>query len=257
MIPAMKIVPVRAFRDNYIWLLTNGQQAVAVDPGDAAPVLDTLHRCNLHLSAILITHRHSDHIDGVPDLVRQFRSKVFAPACPDFDFSYQPVSAGLKVDLPELGVTAEVFETPGHTREHVAYYVGNSLFCGDTLFGCGCGRVFDGAPEQLFDSLQKLASFPDDTLVYPAHEYTLSNIRFARYVDPGNADVVEREKSDREKIDRVGSTLPTTLSTEKLTNPFLRCHTPSVIHSARQIDPNCKTDPAAVFKAIRELKNNF
>ncbi len=253
----MKIVPVRAFRDNYIWLLTHGRHAAVVDPGDAAPVLDILQRESLTLCAILITHRHDDHIGGVPALLNFAEVPVYAPRNEFFSFPHHPVGEGDRISLDAMETALDVLDVPGHTAGHVAYYGGNHLFCGDTLFGCGCGRIFDGSDRQLFHSLQKLAALPDDTQVYPAHEYTLNNIRFARMLDPDNAALIERETSDKAKIAQGHPTLPSLLALEKHTNPFLRCHTPSIRLAAAKINPSAANSDEMAFCAIRELKNHY
>lgn len=248
---------MRAFRDNYIWMLVHDRYAVAVDPGDAAPVLDYLQRHDLKLRAILITHRHNDHIDGVPELLQATNAPVYAPRNEYFSFPYQPVGEGDQIKFAELETSLNVLDVPGHTARHVAYYGGNRLFCGDTLFGCGCGRIFDGSARQLYFSLQKLAALPDSTYIYPAHEYTLGNIHFARMIDPENQDLLKREITDQATFAEGKPTLPSTLDLEKRTNPFLRCHTDSIQLEA------CKTNPAAAnnaeiaFLAIRELKNHY
>ena len=253
----MNIVPVRAFRDNYIWLMAQEGHAVIVDPGDARPVLEYLGRNALQLSAILVTHHHDDHIGGIPTLLRERSVPVYAPRNEGFDFPHQPVSEGDLIQLPQLGMEFLVLDVPGHTNGHVAYYGGNSLFCGDTLFGCGCGRVFEGTPEQLFHSLLHLSALPDATRVYPAHEYTLGNIRFARMLDPHNLELEARQRSEQSKIDRGEPTLPSTLLLEKSTNPFLRCHTEAMRQAAQDRQSATTITPESVFAAIRELKNLY
>jgi len=253
----MNIVPVRAFRDNYIWLLVHGRYAVVVDPGDAVPVQDYLHQNQLTLLAILITHHHNDHIDGVGELLQMTNVPVYAPRNEFFSFPHQPVREGDRIELAELGTTLQVLDVPGHTARHVAYYGGNCLFCGDTLFGCGCGRLFDGSAGQLHFSLQKLAALPESTSVYPAHEYTLGNIRFARMIDPENPDLIAREQADQSSIAQGRPTLPSTIALEKRTNPFLRCHTAPVRLAARNIDPAAASSDEMTFATIRELKNHY
>ena len=253
----MNIVPVKAFRDNYIWLLVHDVYAAVVDPGDASPVLDYLRQYKLILLAILITHRHSDHVDGVPALLQAANVPVYAPRNEYFSFAHQPVGEGDRIAFAELGTTLQVLDVPGHTAMHVAYYGGNCLFCGDTLFGCGCGRIFDGSAGQLYASLQKLAALPDSTRVYPAHEYTLGNIRFARMIDPENPDLIAREQTDQSSIAQGRPTLPSTIALEKRTNPFLRCHTAPIRLAARNSDPNAASNEEMIFAAIRELKNHY
>lgn len=253
----MNIVPVCAFRDNYIWLLVQGEYATAVDPGDAAPVLSYLQQHGLKLHTILITHHHNDHIDGVNNLLQAMNVPVYAPRNEFFSFPHQAVGEGDQIKLAEPGTSLSVLDVPGHTAGHVAYYGGNSLFCGDTLFGCGCGRIFEGSPSQLHLSLQKLAALPDSTNIYPAHEYTLNNIRFARMIDPENPDLIAREIADQAMIAKGQPTLPSTLFVEKRTNPFLRCHTESIRHAACKTNPDAANSEEIAFTAIRDLKNHY
>lgn len=220
-----------------------------VDPGDAAPVLAYLRQHGLTLSAILITHHHSDHIGGVNALLCEFNCPVYAPHNPVFDFPYQTVTEVDEIRL--LATQFKVLDVPGHTAIHIAYYGGNSLFCGDTLFGCGCGRIFDGSAEQLHASLQKIALLPDNTLIYCAHEYTLNNIRFALSVDPDNTALQARQQADQTLRNRGLPTLPSTLQLEKATNPFLRCNTTALQKAADN------RDELTVFCTLRELKNKY
>jgi len=256
MIADMKIVPVRAFRDNYIWLLTQGRYAAVVDPGDAVPVLTYLEVHGLTLCAILVTHKHDDHVGGVQDLLAHRQVPVYAPRQERLAFAYNDVGEGDRVSLPEINIEFDVFDVPGHTARHVAYYGGNSLFCGDTLFGCGCGRVFDGTCNQLFDSLQKLASLPYETNMYCAHEYTLANIEFAISIDPDNPALAERQRNDIARSSSGIATLPSTIALELATNPFLRCHTQAVREAARKHGIE-SIENQAIFCAIRELKNHY
>ncbi len=238
-------------------MLTQDTHAVAVDPGDAAPVLTYLAQEHKQLGGILVTHRHDDHIGGIPELLAHSNVPVYAPYLGNPGFSYQQVGEGYLVDLPELETAFTVLDVPGHTARHVAYYGGKSLFCGDTLFGCGCGRVFDGSCEQLYASLQKLAALPDETAMYCAHEYTLANIRFARTVDPGNPALIAREAADGQRVAQGYPTLPSTLALEKATNPFLRCDSAAIREAALHFRPNSGDNAASVFCVIRELKNLY
>lgn len=253
----MNIVPVRAFRDNYIWLLIHDGHAAAVDPGDAAPVLAHLQQHDLTLCGILVTHHHDDHIGGVETLLKLRDIPVYAPRNEHFSFTHQPVIEGDNINLPELKTSLDVLDVPGHTGGHVAYYGGNSLFCGDTLFGCGCGRVFDSNCQQLHLSLQKLSRLPDETMIYCAHEYTLENLRFARMIDPENPHLIERDRADSLLIAQDLPTLPSTLALEKATNPFLRCHTASIQFAARRVSPDLPRNEETTFCTIRTLKNHF
>ena len=253
----MEIVPVNAFKDNYVWTLRNSSDAAVVDPGDARPVLDYLSREKLRLCAILATHHHPDHTGGIAELVARQRVPVFGPRNEPIPSLTQPVSEGDRVEIPELGVTFSVLDIPGHTRAHVAYYGAGALFCGDTLFACGCGRLFEGTADQMYTSLGKLAALPDDTKVYCGHEYTLANIGFAKAVEPDNRSLAAREARDRKLRDAGRPTLPSTLGEEKATNPFLRCREPAVVESANKYLGARVADPVRVFAAIRDWKNRF
>lgn len=253
----LEIIPVPAFDDNYIWLLVQGGHAAVVDPGDAEPVLAYLRQHQLTLCAILCTHHHGDHVGGNRELLAAFDVPVFGPAAENIPGRTQKVSEGSKVALPELGIELQVMEVPGHTAGHVAYYGAGSLFCGDTLFACGCGRLFEGTPAQMYDSLSRLAALPGATKVYCAHEYTLANIRFARAVEPGNRDLAQRESRDRASREQGRPTLPSTLDLELRTNPFLRCGQPEVLATATQRAGRSLGDGVAVFAALRAWKNVF
>jgi hydroxyacylglutathione hydrolase len=226
-----------------------------VDPGEAQPVLDYLAREKLALVAILATHHHADHVGGIAELRRNFDVPVFGPRNEPIATLTRPVGGGDTVKVAELGVEFSVLDIPGHTRAHIAYYGAGSLFCGDTLFACGCGRLFEGTAEQMYDSLGKLARLPDDTKVYCGHEYTLANIGFAKAVEPGNAALARREERDRKLREAGRPTLPSTLAEEKATNPFLRCAEPAVVDSVNKYLGSRVSDPVRVFAAIRDWKN--
>jgi hydroxyacylglutathione hydrolase len=252
-----QVAPVRALKDNYVWVLRAGNNAAVVDPGESRPVLDYLDAEGLQPVAILLTHHHRDHVGGVGGLLERFEVPVIGPKNEPIADLTRKVSEGDTVEVPQIGASFTVLDIPGHTRAHIAYYGNGMLFCGDTLFACGCGRVFEGTPEQMFASLQKLCALPDDTLVYCAHEYTLANINFAKAVEPGNAALAERERSDAELRERNRPTVPSTLAREKATNPFLRCTEPAVIESANKYLGARIGHPAQVFAAIRDWKNRF
>ncbi len=253
----MKIVPLKAFKDNYIWTLRNSTQAAVVDPGEAQPVLSYLASEGLQLAAILATHHHPDHVGGIAEILRSHPCPVYGPKNEPIPTLTHPVSEGDRVSIPELSAEFSVLDIPGHTRAHIAYYGLGALFCGDTLFACGCGRVFEGTPEQMYASLGKLLALPDQTKVYCGHEYTLANMQFAKAVEPANAALAVREKRDQALRDRGLPTLPSTLGEEKATNPFLRCREPAVIDSANKYLGGRIGDPVSVFSAIRQWKNVF
>lgn len=257
--PGVTLEPVPAFKDNYIWCVAaRDGAAVVVDPGDARPVLDHLRARKLRLAAVLITHHHADHIGGLPELLDAVGPfPVHGPADDRIEAISHVVADGDQVRLASPALDFEVIAVPGHTRSHIAFHGHGLLFCGDTLFAGGCGRLFEGTPGQMHASLQRLAALPGDTRVCCAHEYTLSNLHFAAEVDPGNARL---ERWSREAADRRAAgepTLPTTLELERATNPFLRCEEPALTASASARAGHALADPAEVFAALREWKNVF
>ena len=253
----IQIVPVRAFTDNYIWVVRDQHYAAVVDPGDAAPVLDYLRRENLQLIAILNTHHHNDHVGGNAALLREFPVPVYGPANESIPTLTHRLSEGDSIHLAEFSLNFSVLDIPGHTAGHIAYYGANLLFCGDTLFACGCGRLFEGTAQQMHASLQKLAALPDATRVYCGHEYTRANIRFAREVEPGNRVLIELAATVEKLHKQNMPTLPSTLAMEKATNPFLRCQQPEVIQTASNYLDKPLPDPVSVFAAVRSWKDDF
>ncbi|MDR5171444.1 hydroxyacylglutathione hydrolase [Methylobacillus flagellatus] len=249
----LEIIPVPAFKDNYIWLLHQHGHAVVVDPGDAQPVLETLSALGLQLNAILVTHHHMDHIGGVEELIHATPARAFAPEKEQYPFPHQPVVAGDRLDFAEPALSLSVLEVPGHTLGHVAYCGSGMLFCGDTLFGAGCGRLFEGTPEQMYTSLQQLTELPADTKVYCAHEYTEHNLEFALSLEPGHVALLARQQATSALRAKGLPSLPSSLALELATNPFLRCHEPGVIAASGSATP----DPVNVFTAIREMRNHF
>lgn len=254
--PNLTVIPIPAFDDNYLWLLVRGDKAAIVDPGDATPVLEYLSRHGLELSAILCTHHHSDHVGGILKLLQHFKVPVFGPAHETIPGRTHAVTEGDTVKIPDLDLEFSVFDVPGHTAGHVAYYGAERLFCGDTLFACGCGRLFEGTPAMMYASIAKLARLPDATLMYCAHEYTLDNIRFAKKVEPDNVDLLAREIHDRATRAQNSPTVPSTLGLEKRTNPFMRSLAPTVIQAAERYAAKTLSDPAEVFGTVRAWKDS-
>ncbi|MEP7205502.1 MAG: hydroxyacylglutathione hydrolase [Casimicrobiaceae bacterium] len=257
------IIPIPAFRDNYIWLLIEGGNAVVIDPGDAGPVLAVLDREGLRLTAILNTHHHNDHVGGNQALLERHDVPVFGPVRERIPGMTRPLREGERVDVPGIGMHLDVLDVPGHTAGHIAYVQAATrgaaprAFVGDTLFACGCGRLFEGSPGEMWSSLQKLAALPDPTEIYCAHEYTLANLRFAAAVEPDSEAI--RERTERETARRVRGepTVPSRLADERATNPFLRAGRPGVmraagLHAGRVVD-----DPVASFAVLRDWKDRF
>ncbi|OEF23960.1 hydroxyacylglutathione hydrolase [Vibrio rumoiensis] len=251
----LTVKSIPAFNDNYIWLIQNNcQHCVLVDPGEAAPVLARLQQDQLELDFILITHHHADHVGGVAELLRHYpKAKVIGPSNDPVMMLSQSVMGGDHITI--FGEDFLVIDVPGHTKGHIAYVGDGKLFCGDVLFSAGCGRVFEGTYQQMFDSLQKLASLPQETEVYCAHEYTSANLSFALAVEPDNELLHEyRDEVNRLRAQEK-STIPTTIRQEKWINPFLRCQEPSVMKAvATRTD---ELSELSVFTALREWKNDF
>ncbi len=256
-----EIVPIPAFADNYIWALLRDGRCVVVDPGDAAPVIAFLTARSLTLDAILITHHHADHVGGVAALTARWPVPVYGPAAENIDGVTHALRENDRVALPDfVDEPFRVMEVPGHTSGHIAYVSDDILFCGDTLFAAGCGRLFEGTAQQLHTSLMRLATLPDSTRVFCTHEYTLSNLRFALAVDGDNTALVERSFVEQERRSHDVPTLPSSIGLERATNPFLRCAEPALVQSARD-HANAQTSdlstPTDVFAVLRRWKNDF
>ena len=258
----LSVLTVPAFKDNYLWLIHDGVHAAVVDPGDAAPILAALKAHGLTLTAILLTHHHADHIGGVPALLSRFDVPVFGPRNDGIDAVTVPLGEGDSVAVPGLDLELSVLEVPGHTLGHIAYVRRTPglhwLFCGDTLFAGGCGRLFEGTPAQMAESLGKLAALPEDTEVYCAHEYTLSNLRFALAVEPGNEALALRMRDETAKRAVGLPTVPSSIGLERRTNPFLRYREAEIVESLVAAGKLAR-EAAAVqtFAALRVWKNVF
>lgn len=254
----LDVISVPAFDDNYIWLLKDqcGSVATVVDPGDEEPVLAVLEAQGLSLGAILITHHHYDHIGGVDELLAAFpEARVFGPEERRIRALTDVVGDGDQIQVPGLEEHFQVLEVPGHTSSHIAYLGAGALFCGDTLFAAGCGRVFDGTFEQLAASLDRIAGLPPDTLCYCAHEYTMANLGFAKWVEPQSAAVAAREQAAFALREAGRPTVPSRLAEEIATNPFLRTGVPEVKAAAEAVAGYSLATGADVFTALRRWKD--
>ena len=256
----MNLIALPAFEDNYLWLLHDGARALVVDPGDAQPVQAALDRLGLQLQGILVTHHHGDHTGGVAALRAATDAPVYGPARERIPEPFEPLRGGQGVTV--LGVDWQVIDVPGHTAGHIAYFTVDVdgaplLFCGDTLFSGGCGRLFEGTPAQMLASLDTLAALPAATRVCCAHEYTLSNLRFAAAVEPGNRALADYTRHCEQLRAQGLPTLPSDIGTERAINPFLRSRQPAVVQAVRAHTPSAAHDEVAVFAALREWKNSF
>jgi hydroxyacylglutathione hydrolase len=260
----MDPIALPAFSDNYIWMLHDRELAVVVDPGDAAPVIEALRTRGARLAAILVTHHHPDHVGGIDALRPFLDGAVYGPARERIPAPFVPLAEGDVVTV--LGLAFEVIDVPGHTAGHIAFVqraLGGApapeaplLFCGDTLFSAGCGRLFEGTPAQMHASLAKLEALPGATRVCCTHEYTLANLRFAAAVEPGNEAIHDAIAAGTRQRAAGRPTLPSTIGAERLVNPFLRCLEPEVVRAARR-EGAANDEPVAVFAALREWKNRF
>lgn len=249
------IHPIPAFNDNYIWHLQTDNEQWVIDPGDANPVFDALG--DRKLTGILLTHHHFDHTGGVPALVESYKCPIYGP--PTIEQVTHPVTDGDRLSL--LGYQWEVLAVPGHTLDHIALVLHGDdnlhLFCGDTLFAAGCGRLFEGSPEQMFQSLSRLASLPADTRVYCAHEYTLSNLKFAIAAEPENPDIAARLVSAQHTRSENRPTLPSTIGLELATNPFLRTQSTGIRDQACEKGATVDASPVEIFATLRHWKDTF
>ncbi len=251
-------IAIPALADNYIWLLRESEtsdQTYVFDPSEAAPVLDYLSSHQLQLAGILLTHHHWDHIGGVDEILNSHDVPIYGPS--SIKSVTHPVSDGDELILKRFKQSFKVLGIPGHTLDHLAYHGQDSLFCGDTLFSAGCGKIFEGTPTQMLDSLHKLAALPEQTKIYCAHEYTLSNLTFASLVEPTNRAINEQIISTKQRLAKTGCSLPSTLAIEKNINPFLRCTKENVIAAASHYASKPLKTELDVFTEIRQWKNNI
>ncbi len=256
----LEVSAVSAFRDNYIWLIhapEDRSRVVAVDPGEAEPVTKALARQGLRLEGVLATHHHFDHVGGIQALCEDNDVPVFGPANESVPRCRHALRQDDRVELEELGLSFQVLDIPGHTAGHIAFAGHQAVFCGDTLFSAGCGRLFEGTPGQMLDSLGKLAALPDDTAVYCGHEYTLDNLHFALAADPGNQDAVAYRERCRDLRAESQATLPSQIGLEKKVNPFLRCETPEIREQVSERAGRELHDTVEVFAELRAWKDGF
>jgi hydroxyacylglutathione hydrolase len=263
----LQVWPIPAFDDNYIWCIHDGKSALVVDPGDSAPVIEYLAQTHLKLKGIVVTHHHADHTGGILALLAALGGNipVYGPAGSNIPGRTVIAKEGDKIEFESPRISFKVLEVPGHTLSHIAYFanmqanvVEPMLFCGDTLFASGCGRLFEGTPTQMTESLAKFAALPKNTLVYCTHEYTLSNIRFALAVEPNNVNLISWSEHAKTLREQGLPTLPTTIGQELQVNPFMRSDQLEVIESAKAVSGQAQLpSPAHVLAVIRAWKDNF
>ena len=258
------VTAIKAFNDNYIWALANNnnEKIALVDPGDAAVCIEYIEANNLILSTILITHHHSDHVGGIEKLLEYAKTKswsvaVYGPANERIAQLDVTLKENDIVTLAELNCQLNLLDLPGHTKGQIAYYNNDMVFCGDTLFSGGCGRLFEGTPEQMHNSLTKLANLPKNTLIFCAHEYTQANLAFALALEPKNSDLHSYAEQVKLKRQQKQATIPSNIGLERKINPFLRCQESSIIHAERAYTNQKKSSDSEVFAAIRAWKDNF
>lgn len=255
------VLHVPAFQDNYIWLIQTGAKVAIVDPGDAQPVIATLERDGLRPVAILCTHHHHDHVGGAQELSQRYGVPVYGPAQESIPSVQRRLDDGDHFEIPELGIGFDVLAIPGHTLGHIAFYSDAGghglLFCGDTLFSAGCGRLFEGTAEQMHTSLTRLAALPQDTQVFCGHEYTAANLRFALTVEPDNQDARELTARVRDQTARGQPSLPSSIGLERRINPFLRTAVPSVRQAVAAHEGGALTTEVEIFAALRRWKDGF
>lgn len=255
----LQVQTIPSRQDNYIWLIKQGNQAIVVDPGESAPVIERLRQQSLNLKAIFVTHHHHDHVDGVAELLALYpQCPVYGPQITLTDVpQMQTMCDQDLISFPDLDLTFTVWHTPGHTAEHIVFHGHGALFCGDTLFSGGCGRLFSGTAEQMYHSLQRLASLPEDTLVYPAHEYTYNNLSYCLLAEPDNVFTIKRIKEVSKLRQQGCPTLPSTIGIEKQSNVFLRTNMPSVAVFAQNSSELYLENEIQIFAILREKKNNL